>query len=229
MSDVFGATGPEVRQIGPAFPPGPPMPEGSTLSAPPGPPTIPGAGIAAMAGNPIGGYLMQIATMLGINPIQLASSIVQSPEAVAEGLDAAGAPSPDAGGTADAGIGEQLTGSQPIDYGYDPTAGMGVGVQPGLSSPPVPDPASMPAAGTGTDVGIVPTAQAAQPTGDSIGALLAGVRPPSTPQPQAISSPGAPNPNQIQTTAMDDVIRAALAVAKPGASQLTLQDAVRRG
>lgn len=221
MSDVFGA--PEVRQITPGlFPLG----TGATPVVPPL--SAPPAGAANGGLLPI---LVNIASMLGINPTQLASSIVANPEAVADGLDQAGAPSPDVvAGAPDTGVGEALLGSEPIDYKYDPTAGIGVGVQPGLSAPPIgaPLPQDAPVSGTSSDTGVVAAGNAPPAAPGDLGALLSGVTVPDAPQPPQIGGGGAPQPNAIRPQGMDEIIRAALAVARPESQGLTLQNAIRR-
>lgn len=228
MSDVYG--------VGPSsYDPAVTDPALQVPTGTPGIPAIPpdlASTAAAAAGGPVVALLLQVATILGVNPTQLASAVVANPEAVSAELDATGVPGPDAtaGAAADTGVGEALVGSAPIDYGYDPTSGLGAGVQPGLSAPSVsaPLPQDAPAAGTGTDVGVVPTAQAAPPTSGDLGALLAGVVPPDVPTPPQIGGGGAPQPNSIQRTGMDEIIRAALAVARPQSQGLTLNDAIRR-
>lgn len=231
MSDTFGA--PEVRQITPGlFPPGTgATPQVGAAGVAPLGAMVSGAGSVASMVNPITGFLLQVSQMLGINPIQLATSIVRDPEGTAAGLDAAGTPGPESAGAAPGdGVGEALMGSEPIDYAYDPTAGIGVGVQPGLSAPSVgaPLPQDAPAPGTGTDTGVVPAANAPPAQGTPIGALLSGVVPPDAPTPPQIGGGGAPSPNPIRPTGMDEIIRAALAVSQPQSQGLTLQQALRR-
>lgn len=222
MSNVMGVGGgagaplgqPEVNQIpfptlGAAGPtPAMPLPTGSAM------PSV----------SQITSFLLSVAQTLAINPVQLGAALVRGPEAVAEVFDSVGAPSPAA---AEAPVvqdplGEALIGSQPKDYAYDP-----------LTEGPLPNGQTSPSAAYGLDL-TTPAGDATPPTvetapmgapappGQDLAALLSGVRPPDTPAAPLPATPSAPRPNAMQTTGMDEIIRAALAVGKPQAANLTL-------
>ena len=159
------------------------------------------------ATNPVIGMLLQAASVLGINPYQLASAVTQDPEGAAGVLDGAGVPGPDAAAAAggDPALGEALVGSQaagPASIDLLPAEG-GAGVVPGANTP----------GGQG---------------GETLRSVLSGVVAPKPPTPPQLGTPGVPQPRGIDGPTLDALVQSALRVAQPQAQAMTLDKAIRR-
>lgn len=200
MSNVFGA--PPANQ-----------PTGGSWPAPP------------IEAGPLPSLLQLAAGMLGINPIQFATAVAANPEGAADVLDGAGLPPPDAAGGAEpAALGEALIGSEGIDYADDPTVQMQGGAGVDLAPPPTVAP-------TGSDQLTVPapgSMGAPAPTPDTLAQVLSGVQPPKPPMAPQLGTPGVPSPRSIEGPTLDSLIRGALGVSAPSASNINLATATRR-
>lgn len=202
-------------------------------------------------------WLLSVAEMLGMNPMELAHMINTNPDTVGAVLDAAGVPSPTpaAGETAEI-LGPSLEVGQPIDYATDPTQ---TPPQPGLSSPMPGSSNMIPTGGvtgaaaaeggagsmvaSGADVappeppisllpeqqpGVGAPANAPPQTGQPLQKVLSGLQMPPNPQVTPPATPGAPSPGAVDAQSLDAIIKDVLSVARPQAASLTLSQAVRR-